>query len=89
MKLQDLIAGFQALSPQKKFIALFLLVSVLVGVSLITLVGSRPDFEMLYANIEEEEATEVVATRLDLPFTESLGGLLIGLVCGFQGPWAI
>jgi flagellar M-ring protein FliF len=79
VKLQDLIAGFQALSPQKKFIALFLLVSVLVGAGLLAFVGSRPDFEVLYSHIEQDEATEVIAKLKDMgiPYRLGMGGSFI------------
>lgn len=79
MKLQDLIAGFQALPPQRKFVALFLVVSVLVGVALLAFVGSRPDFEVLYGNLAEEDATRVVSKlqELGVPYELGLGGRII------------
>lgn len=61
MKLQDLIQGFQSLTPQKKFVVLFLIVSAVGGVAIFALVANRPDYGVLYANLEESDSAEVVA----------------------------
>ncbi len=79
MKPQDLIAGFQALTPQKKFVALFLVVSVAGTAALLVLLGSRPDFEILYGNLTEEDATRVVGKlqQMKVPYRLSMGGRII------------
>jgi len=61
MKLQDLIQGFQSLTPQKKFVVLFLIVSAVGGIAIFSFVANRPDFGVLYANLEESDSAEVVA----------------------------
>jgi len=79
MKLQDLIQGFQSLTPQKKFVALFLIVSAIGGIAIFSFVANRPDFAILYANLEESDSAEVVARLQEegIPYRLGIGGRVI------------
>jgi flagellar M-ring protein FliF len=79
MKLQDLIQGFQSLTPQKKFVALFLIVSAIGGISIFSFVANRPDFGILYANLEDSDSAQVVAKLQEdhIPYRLGVGGRAI------------
>ena len=79
MKLQDLIQGFQSLTPQKKFVVLFLVVSAVGGIAIFSLIANRPDFGILYANLEESDSAEVVAKLQEkhIPYRLAIGGKAI------------
>ncbi len=79
MNIQDFYKGFQSLTPQKKFIALFLVVSVFTGVLIFTLLARRPDFGLLYANLEETESADVIAKlqEMKVPYRLQAGGRVI------------
>ncbi len=79
MKLQDLIQGFQSLTPQKKFVVLFLVVSAVGGIAIFSFVANRPDFGILYANLEESDSAQVVAKLQEqqIPYRLGVGGRVI------------
>ena len=79
MKLQDLIQGFQSLTPQKKFVVLFLVVSAVGGIAVFSLIANRPDFGILYANLDESDSAQVVAKLQDrhIPYRLAIGGKAI------------
>jgi flagellar M-ring protein FliF len=79
MRPQDLIQGFQSLTPQKKFVVLFLIVSAIGGIAVFTLVANRPDFGILYANLEDSDSAEVVAKLQEkrIPYRLQAGGRAI------------
>lgn len=79
MKLQDLIQGFQSLSSQKKFVVLFLIVSAIGGVAIFSFVANRPDFGILYANLEDSDSAQVVAKLQEehIPYRLGVGGRVI------------
>ena len=79
MKPQDLIQGFQSLTPQRKFVVLFLVVSAFVGIALFAFVANRPDFGILYANLEASDAAQIVAKLDDqrVPYRLQAGGRVI------------
>jgi len=65
MNFKDLIAGFQALSPQKRILFVFLFLSVIGAVSLFSFFSSRPDYRILYNNLEQDEASKIIAKLQD------------------------
>jgi flagellar M-ring protein FliF len=79
MKLQDLNQGFQSLSLQKKFVVLFLVVSAIGGSALFSFVANRPDFGILYANLEDSDSAQVVAKLQEehIPYRLGAGGKVI------------
>ena len=79
MKPQDLIQGFQSLTLQKKFVVLFLVVSAIGGTALFSFVANRPDFGVLYANLEDSDSAQVVAKLQEehIPYRLGVGGKVI------------
>jgi len=65
MNFKDLIAGFQALSPQKRILFIFLFLSVVGAIGLFSFFTSRPDYRVLYNNLEQEEASKIIAKLQD------------------------
>ncbi|MEW6439848.1 MAG: flagellar basal-body MS-ring/collar protein FliF [bacterium] len=79
MQVLDLLTGLKTLSLQKKIILLFVLASVAGGVALFSFFASRPDFGVLYANLEEADAAKVVAVLQErrVPYRLVAGGRVI------------
>jgi len=79
MNLRDLVTGFQSLSAQKKIFFLVLFGSVVGGSFLFAFFASSPEYGVLYANLEEEDAGRVIAKLQEkrTPYRLTAGGRVI------------
>ncbi len=79
MNWKDLIAGFQALSLDKKILFFFVFLSIVGAISLFGFFTNQPDFRVLYSNLEEEEASKIIAKLQEenIPYRITGGGRAI------------
>lgn len=79
MQLQDVFNGFLGLSPQKKFLFVGVLLTVVGSLAVFGFFAGRPDFGVLYSDLKEQEAAEVMAKLQEhrIPYRIEAGGRVI------------